>query len=69
MTPTESLQEEIRFLLDQLRLKEIDSHQFMVFLDIIYKDFLEMNPEEHPYYDDRQRIKESVKEFYKRNRS
>ena len=68
MIPIESLQEEIIFLLDQLRFKEIDLHQFMVLLDMIYQDFLEMNPEEHPYYGDRQRIKESVKEFYERNR-
>jgi hypothetical protein len=67
MSPTENVHDEIKFLLDQLRKKEIDLHKFMILLDMMYQDFLELNPEEHPYYEDRQRLKKSVQNFRERN--
>ena len=49
MTPTKELQYQIEFLLDQFKKSEIDPSQFMVLLNMAYKDFLELNPEEHSY--------------------
>ena len=50
------LQEQIDLLFEQLRSKEIDVHQFMKLLGMVYGDYLDFHPTEHPYYYDRQRI-------------
>ncbi len=68
MTPTEELQDQIEFLLDQLRKKEVNLHQFMVLLDMAYQDFLELNPEEHPYYIDKKRIQEKEKQVNRKHK-
>ena len=48
----ECLKDQIDFLLGQWRAGVIkDVHQFMTLLDMIYKDYLEFHPEEHPIND------------------
>ena len=68
MNPSDELKDQIKFLVSQLRKKEIDLHQYMTLLDMAYQDYLELNPEEHPYNADRQRIKESIKKIHSGNR-
>ena len=68
MTPTKELQCQIEFLLDQFKKSEIDPRQFMVLLNMAYKDFLELNPEEYQYYSNKNLIDEiekNVKKNYK----
>ena len=52
------LDEQVELLSDQLRNGEINIHQFMKLLGMVYGDYLDFHPEEHPYYNDRERIEQ-----------
>lgn len=55
------LREQIDLLFEQLRSKQIDVHQFMRLLGMVYGDYLDFHPMEHPYYYDRERIEKASK--------
>lgn len=63
MKPGEkALQEQVDFLLDQLRQKAIDIHQFMQLLAMAYGDYLDFHPEERPGTYDRKRMEQSCRQ-------
>jgi len=45
------LNEQITVLFEQLRDEQIDAHQFMRLLDMVYRDYLDFHPEEHPNFE------------------
>jgi len=57
------LQEQIDLLFEQLRSEKINVHQFMQLLGMVYGDYLDFHPEEHPYYHDRKRIEEAARKY------
>jgi len=45
------LEDQIDFLMSQLRSGFINVHEFMKLLEMTYGDYLELHPREHPVYD------------------
>ncbi len=57
---SEFFRDQALLLFDEYKAGRINTHEYMRLLGMVYGDYLDLHPEEHPYYDDRERIKREV---------
>lgn len=58
------LNEQTKLIMRELRCGEIDIDQFMKLLNMIYGDYYDSHPEDHPYYAERkEREREEARRF------
>jgi len=60
---SEFFREQALLLFEEYKAGKITADQYMELLGMVYGDYLELHPEEHPYYEDRRRIERRVKQF------